>query len=55
MYCSFSYIEDCITKQEALEILKNNEKFKTKREDEVRASGNHDEIIFIVLSIYDSR
>ena len=41
IHCSFRYIEDCLTKQEALEILRRNEKFKAEREEKVRVSGKY--------------
>ena len=41
IHCSFRYIEDCLTKQEALEILQRNEKFKAEREEKVRVSGKN--------------
>ena len=40
-HCSvFSYIEDCVTKSEALDLLKRCEGEKSKREKEVLAGGS---------------
>ena len=45
----FSYIEDCVTKEEALELLKNCEQKKSAKEKEVTVSGSWLEIELISL------
>ena len=44
-----SYIEDCVTKEEALELLKNCEQKKSAKEKEVTVSGSWLEIELISL------